>query len=88
MKRSRIYGIIYGWIKWCKSFTSLLDLTPDEKVTGKNNIFAFDGHNEKSVMDVLIYFSENYEGEKRTYIDRDGDEIVSSYRLLLVAQRF
>ena len=29
--------------------------------------------------------SKNYEGDEKTYIDRDGDEIVSSYRLLLVA---
>ena len=36
-------------------------------------------------MDMLKYISENYEGDERTYIDKDGDEIVSSYRLLLVA---
>ena len=31
------------------------------------------------------YISENYEGDERTYIDKNGDEIVSSYRILLVA---
>ena len=36
-------------------------------------------------MDMLKYISENYEGDERTYIDEDGVEIVSSYRLLLVA---
>ena len=36
-------------------------------------------------MNMLKYISENYEGDERTYIDKDGDEIVSSYRLLLVA---
>ena len=34
---------------------------------------------------MLKYISKNYEGDEKTYIDRDGDEIVSSYRLLLVA---
>ena len=36
-------------------------------------------------MNMLKFISENYDGDERTYIDRDGDEIVSSYRLLLVA---
>ena len=36
-------------------------------------------------MNMLKYISENYEGDERTYIDKDGDEIVSSYRLSLVA---
>ena len=34
---------------------------------------------------MLKYISENYQGDGRTYIDEDGDKIVSSYRLLLVA---
>ena len=34
---------------------------------------------------MLKYISENYEGDERTYIDKDGDELVSSYRILLVA---
>ena len=36
-------------------------------------------------MNMLKYISEKYEGDEITYIDKDGDEIVSSYRLLLVA---
>ena len=36
-------------------------------------------------MNMLKYISENYNGDERTYIDKDGDQIVSSYRLLLVA---
>ena len=34
---------------------------------------------------MLRYISENYEGDERTYIDKDGDEIVSSFRRLLAA---
>ena len=34
---------------------------------------------------MLKYISENYDGDERTFIDKDGDEIISSYRLLLVA---
>ena len=34
---------------------------------------------------MLKYISENYDGDEKTYIDKDGDEIISSYRHLLVA---
>ena len=36
-------------------------------------------------MNTLKFKSENYEGNSRTYIDKDWDETVSSYRRLLVA---
>ena len=36
-------------------------------------------------MNMIKYVSENYEGYESTYIDKDVDEISSSYRLLLVA---
>ena len=36
-------------------------------------------------MNMLKYISENYDGDERTYFDKDGDEIDSSYRLLLVS---
>ena len=61
------------------------DLIPDEILTEKNNITVFDGTNENPVMNMLLYISENYEGGERTYIDYDEDEIVSSFRNLLVA---
>ena len=61
------------------------DLTSDELVVERENVTVFDASNGNCVMDMLRYISENYEGDERTYIDKDGDEIVSSYRLLLVA---
>ena len=61
------------------------DLTGDELVLEKQNVTFFDASNGNCVMNMLKYISENYEGDERTYIDKDGDEIVSSYRLLLVA---
>ena len=36
-------------------------------------------------MNMLKYISENYDGDERTYNDKEGDEIVSSYGLFLVA---
>ena len=36
-------------------------------------------------MKILEYNSENYEGDERTYVDKDGDEIVNSYKILLLA---
>ena len=54
-------------------------------VLEKQNVTVFDASNGNCVMNMLKYISENYEGDERTYTDKDGDEIVSSYRLLLVA---
>ena len=61
------------------------ELTGDELVIERENVTVFDASNGNCVMNMLKYISENYEGVERTYIDKDGDEIVSSYRLLLVA---
>ena len=61
------------------------DLTSDELPIEKQNVTVFDASNGNCVMNMLKYISENYKGDERTYIDKDGDEIVSSYRLLLVA---
>ena len=61
------------------------DLAPDEIVTEKENVTVFDGSNGNPVMNMLKHISENYEGDEKTCIDKDGDEIVSSYRLLLKA---
>ena len=65
--------------KWAR------DLTPDELVIERKNVTIFDASNGNCIMNMLKYISENYEGDERTYVDREGDEIVSSYRLLLVA---
>ena len=61
------------------------DLTSDELMIEIKNVTIFDASNGNCVMNMLKYISENYDGDERTYIDKDGDEIVSSYRLLLVA---
>ena len=61
------------------------DLAPDEIIIEEENVTVFDASNGNPVMNMLKYISKNYEGDERTYIDKDGDEIVSSYRLLLVA---
>ena len=34
---------------------------------------------------MLRFLSENYERDERTYVDKDGDAVDNSYRLLLVA---
>ena len=60
------------------------DLTPDEKVTEKDNVIVFAGSNGNPVMTMRNYVSESQEGDERTYIDKDGFEIVSSYRFSLV----
>ena len=61
------------------------DLNTDELIIERENVTVFDASNGNLVMNMLEYISENYDGDERRYIDKDGDEIVSSYRLLLVA---
>ena len=61
------------------------DLTLQEIETEGNNVAVFDGYNGNPVMNMLKLNSENYGGDERTYIDKDGDQIVSPYRLFLVA---
>ena len=61
------------------------DLISDELVIERENVTVFAASNGNCVMDMLKYISENYDGDERAYIDKDGDEIISSYRLLLVA---
>ena len=63
------------------------DSTSDELVIERENVTVFDASNGNCVMDMLTNNSENYEGDERTYIDKDGDEIISPFRLLLVAQK-
>ena len=59
------------------------DLTSHELIIERENVSVFDASNGNCVMNMLNYISENYDGDERTYIDRDGDEIVSSYRLFI-----
>ena len=61
------------------------DLTPNELIIERENDTVFDASNGNCVMNMLEKISEIFDGDEKTYIDRDGDEIVSSYRLLLVA---
>ena len=61
------------------------DLNSDELIIERKNFTVFDASNGNCIMNMLENISKNYEGDDKTYIDRDGDEIVSSYRLLLVA---
>ena len=61
------------------------DLTSNELVLEREDVVVFDGSYAHPAMNMLKYISENYKGDEGTYIDTDGDEIVSSYRLSLVA---
>ena len=63
------------------------DLIPHELMIERENVTVFDASNRNCVMNMLKYISENCNGDERTYIDKDGDEIISSYRLLLVAYK-
>ena len=61
------------------------DLNSNELLIERKNFTVFDASNGNCIMNKLKYISKNYEGDEKTYIDRDGDEIISSYRLLIVA---
>ena len=61
------------------------DLTPDGLVVERENITVFDASNGNPIMNMLKHNSENYGGDEKTYINKERNEIISSYRLLLVA---
>ena len=61
------------------------DLNSNEIEIERKHVNVFDASNGNCIMNMPKYISENYDGDERTYIDKDGDEIISSYRLLLVA---
>ena len=63
------------------------DLPFDELEIERQIITVVGGSNGNSVVNMPNYISENYEGDERTFIDRDGDEIVISYILFLVAHK-
>ena len=60
-------------------------MNSNELVIERKNVTVFDGSNGICIMNMLKYISEKYDGDERSYIDKDGDEIISSYGLLLVA---
>ena len=70
---ARLYDVNRLKDKWHR------DLTPLELETERENVTVFDGSYGKPVMNMPKYISENYEGDERTYIDKEDDEIVSSY---------
>ena len=61
------------------------DLNSNELMIERKNVTVFNASNGNCIMNMLKYISKNYDGDERTYIDKDGDEIISSYGLLLVA---
>ena len=61
------------------------DLNSKELEIERNHVNVFDASNGNCIMNMLKYISKNYDRDERTYIDKDGDEKISSYRLLLVA---
>ena len=61
------------------------DLTSEEIEVKRKYVIVFDESCENPIMNLLKYFSEKYEVDERTYIDKNGDQIFSLYRLSLVA---
>ena len=47
------------------------DLTPDEEVLEKDKVTVFDASDGNWMMNMLKHISENYEGDERTYIDKN-----------------
>ena len=60
------------------------DLTPDEFEKGGKVVIDFDGSSGNPNKSLYKYISENYGGDERTYINREGDEIVRSCRIWLL----
>ena len=54
-------------------------------MTERDNVIVFDESYANPVMKMLKYNSANYGADEGTYFDKDGGELVCSYKLLLVA---
>ena len=62
------------------------DLTVQEKETERESVNVSDNSCGNPILNMLKYFSKNYDGNERTYIDKDEDKTNRSYRLFLVAR--
>ena len=51
----------------------------------KDKFVVFDISNRNPCMNLPKYISENLERDERTYINKDANEIISSYRFSLLA---
>ena len=60
------------------------NLTPKEIEIEIKYVNVFDPLGGNLIMNLLHYISKHYQGSERTYIDKDGDEVVSSYRILIL----
>ena len=61
------------------------DLPPEEIEIERKYVLVFDKSCGNLVMNMLKYISEKCEGDERTYIEKECDEIASAYRSLLLA---
>ena len=61
-------------------------LTPEEKEIEREYVMVFDGLGGNLIMNMPKYTSKNSEGDERIYINKEAPEIVSSYKILLLAR--
>ena len=63
------------------------DLTRERIEMERENVIVLDKSCGNPVMNMPQNILKNYEGDERTYIDRERDEMVSSYKILLLANK-
>ena len=51
----------------------------------ERKLIVFDKSKENPVINIIEYFLVNYERDENTNIDRNGDDRITSYRLLILA---
>ena len=61
------------------------DITREEIPTDRNYAILYNKSCRDSVLNMLKYISEKHGGDERTHIDKEGDEVVTSFRILLLA---
>ena len=57
------------------------DITPEEIKTDIEIVLVFDESGGNPIMKMLEYVSKVHGGDERTNVIREGDAIVSSYRI-------
>ena len=61
-------------------------LSHEETDVKTKTVIIFKKTNGNAIINLIKFFSENYEGDERFYVDKEGDEVLSSYRKILLAQ--
>ena len=60
-------------------------MTPEEIETGGENVFVSDKSGGNHITNMPENISKNSKGDEKSYLDKEGDEIVTSCKILFLS---